>query len=38
MYEVLALGSSEAVTWSDLLFIGIAVLVILAILFLLRHA
>lgn len=33
----LALGAEEAITWSDLLFIAIAILVILAILYFLRR-
>lgn len=37
MNQFLALGSDEAVTWGDLLFIGVAVLVILAIIFFVRR-
>lgn len=37
MYQLLALGSDEAITWSDLLFILVGILVILLILFLIRR-
>lgn len=37
MYQIFALGQDQAVTWGDLLFIAIAVLVVLAIIFFVRR-
>lgn len=37
MFEILAIGSEEAVTYGDLLFIAIGIVVVLLIIFLIRR-